>query len=105
MINFDILQNYFLKAKEYPISQAVAVASVSYLGFKISSSFPKETNPYLNYFGKTLSTTAVIGILHFSGLLSEKFFVDRIGFKLFTLGPVVCSTSLKNLQDIFSTLI
>lgn len=105
MINFDTFKNYFSKAKEFPIFQTVAVASVSYLGCKISNSFPKETNPYLNYFGKTLSITAIIGILYFSSLLSEKFFVERIGFRIFTLGPVECSTSLKDLQKIFSTSI
>ena len=101
----SIFSNFnFCDLKQYPIVQVGSIAVTSYLGIKISQIFQKEVNPYLNYFGKITSIVAAVGILYFSGLFSEKFFVDRISFNVLTLGPLDCSISLEDLRIFLSRI-
>lgn len=90
--------------REYPLVQAGSIAFISYLGITTSRHFHWEVNPYLHYLGKMISAVAVMVILHFSGLLSEQCFIDRISLRVFTLGPLDCSTSLEDLQKWFYKL-
>lgn len=87
------------KVNDSPIYKTLSVASVSYLGFKTSKSFPQKNYPLTNAFGKSLSLVSILGIVHFSGLSEDKIFLDCVSFKFFRWGPFKCSSSLKNIFD------
>lgn len=95
----EIFKSFLLRIKNNPLEQTLIIATTSYLGFKTVQKFPKEAYFKLNYFGKALSLTSVIGILHFSGLLHEKAFVNRIGIKMFNFGPFECSVSVEKIEE------